>query len=68
MNSYNKLTNLIEKQKNLLCVGLDSDLNKIPKFLSNNKNDTNELETLFEFNKLIIDLTKNHCISYKINF
>ena len=70
MNSYNKLTNLIEKENNLLCVGLDSDLKKIPKFLTKsiNNSNNNELETLLEFNKLIIDLTKNDCISYKINF
>jgi orotidine-5'-phosphate decarboxylase len=72
MNSYNKIINLIEKKKNLLCVGLDSDLSKIPKFLLKSNNNTNDLETLLEslleFNKFIIDLTKNDCISYKINF
>jgi orotidine-5'-phosphate decarboxylase len=56
--------NLIEqiKQKNsYLCVGLDTDITKIPKHLLQNKN------AIVDFNKAIIDATKDYCVSYKIN-
>lgn len=44
-----------------LCVGLDTDTAKIPKHLQNHP------DAVFEFNKQIIDATKDHCVSYKIN-
>ncbi|MDX2189771.1 MAG: orotidine-5'-phosphate decarboxylase [Bacteroidota bacterium] len=44
-----------------LCVGLDSDINKIPKFLKT------EPDPIFSFNKAIIDATIDYCVSYKIN-
>ena len=44
-----------------LCVGLDTDLAKIPKHLRSHPN------ALFEFNRQIIDATKDHCVAYKIN-
>ena len=44
-----------------LCVGLDTDLSKLPKHL---QADSNAVVT---FNKAIIDATKNYCVSYKIN-
>jgi len=51
----------IHKKSSLLCVGLDADINKIPPFLL-------ELEDpIFEFNKQIIDATKDYCIAYKPN-
>jgi orotidine-5'-phosphate decarboxylase len=50
------------KQKNsYLCVGLDTDITKIPKHLLQNKN------AIVDFNKAIIDATKDYCVSYKIN-
>jgi len=56
--------NLIDQiriKKSFLCVGLDVDLNKIPKHLL-------ELEDpLFEFNKAIIDATHDLTVSYKPN-
>ena len=56
-----ELFNNILKKKSFLCVGLDPDINKIPKFLL-------ELEDpIFEFNKRIIDATKDYCVSYKPN-
>ena len=51
----------IKKKKSFLCVGLDTDINKIPKHLL-------ELEDpIFEFNKQIIDATKEFCVAYKPN-
>lgn len=44
-----------------LCVGLDTDLNKIPKHLLSEKN------PIITFNKAIIDATKDYCVAYKIN-
>ncbi len=51
----------IRKKKSFLCVGLDTDIEKIPKHLLNTE------DPIFEFNKAIIDATKNYCIAYKIN-
>jgi len=59
--TYKELFDQILKKRSFLCVGLDSDLKKIPSFL---------LETddpIFEFNKQIIDATKDLCVSYKLN-
>jgi orotidine-5'-phosphate decarboxylase len=51
----------IQTKKSFLCIGLDVDLNKIPKHLL-------ELEDpIFEFNKSIIDATNDLCVSYKPN-
>ncbi|MDQ3552072.1 MAG: orotidine-5'-phosphate decarboxylase [Bacteroidota bacterium] len=44
-----------------LCVGLDTDVDKIPLHLQSHP------DAVFEFNKAIIDATKQYCISYKIN-
>ncbi|MGC4022736.1 MAG: orotidine-5'-phosphate decarboxylase [Cyclobacteriaceae bacterium] len=50
-----------KKRKSYLCVGLDTDLEKIPKHLF--KTD----DPVFEFNKQIIDATKEFCVAYKPN-
>lgn len=51
----------IRKKKSFLCVGLDTDLDKIPKHLL-------QLEDpIFEFNKAIIDTTQEFCVAYKPN-
>jgi len=55
------LFSLIKKKKSFLCVGLDSDINKIPKHLL--KLD----DPVFEFNKMIIDATIDLSIAYKPN-
>ena len=56
-----KLIAQIKKKQSFLCVGLDTDINKIPKYLL-------ELEyPIFEFNKQIIDATKDCCVAYKPN-
>ncbi|MCC6187352.1 MAG: orotidine-5'-phosphate decarboxylase [Chitinophagaceae bacterium] len=51
----------IRSKKSVLCVGLDTDLDKIPKHL------LQEPDPLFAFNKAIIDATKDYAVSYKIN-
>ncbi len=48
-------------KKSYLCVGLDTDITKIPKHL------LSETDPVFSFNKAIIDSTKDLCVSYKIN-
>ena len=55
------LVSEIKKKRSYLCVGLDTDVNKIPQHLKRNEN------AVFEFNKQIIDATKDLCVSYKIN-
>jgi len=56
-----QLVDQIWKKKSYLCVGLDTDITKIPKHL------LNEADPVFAFNKAIIDATKEFCVSYKIN-
>ncbi|HRP55525.1 orotidine-5'-phosphate decarboxylase [Agriterribacter sp.] len=56
-----QLAEHIKAQSSYLCVGLDTDINKIPKHL------LSYTDPVFEFNKQIIDATKDHCASYKIN-
>ncbi len=51
----------IRTKKSYLCVGLDSDITKIPAHLLQKE------DPVFEFNKAIIDATKDVCVSYKIN-
>ncbi len=48
-------------RKSYLCVGLDTDINKIPNHLQSHP------DAIFEFNKAIIDATLDYCVSYKIN-
>lgn len=51
----------IKLRKSFLCVGLDVDIDRIPGHLL-------ELEDpIFEFNKQIIDATKDYCVAYKPN-
>ena len=57
----NILTEQIKEKGSYLCVGLDTDITKIPKHLKENKN------AIVDFNKAIIDATKAYCVSYKIN-
>jgi orotidine-5'-phosphate decarboxylase len=56
-----QLTEQIFAKRNYLCVGLDTDITKIPKHLFSHP------DPIFEFNKQIIDTTKDFCVSYKIN-
>jgi len=56
-----ELVNQIKLKKTFLCVGLDSDIEKIPKHLLEFE------DPVFEFNKAIIDATKDFCVAYKPN-
>lgn len=51
----------IRLKKSFLCIGLDVDLNKIPKYL------LEEEDPIFAFNKEIIDATHHLCVAYKPN-
>ena len=52
----------IQAKKSFLCVGLDTDVNKIPEFMFDEYEDP-----IFEFNKAIIDATADLCVAYKPN-
>ena len=51
----------IKRKKSFLCVGLDTDLKKIPEHL------LKEEDPIFAFNKAIIDSTAPYCVAYKPN-
>ena len=55
------LVERIREKQSYLCVGLDTDITKIPKHL------LSLIDPIFAFNKAIIDATKDLCVSYKIN-
>jgi len=59
--TYTELVAEIKRKKTFLCIGLDTDLNKIPKHLLQYD------DPIFEFNKQIIDATKQYCVAYKPN-
>lgn len=61
MKSQEKILNKNNGGK-FVCVGLDTDINKIPKFLQNDS------DGIFKFNKEIIEATREYAASYKINF
>ncbi len=56
-----ELVKQIRLKKSFLCVGLDTDLEKIPKHL------LQEEDPIFSFNKAIIDATQDFCVAYKPN-
>lgn len=56
-----QLVHQIKTKKSFLCIGLDVDLNKIPKHILVLE------DPIFEFNKAIIDATHDLCVSYKPN-
>jgi orotidine-5'-phosphate decarboxylase len=56
-----ELAEQIFSKKSYLCIGLDTDKSKIPKHLLSHS------DPVFEFNRQIIDATKDYCVSYKIN-
>lgn len=56
-----QLVNAIRNKRSYLCVGLDTDIEKIPPHLRSQPN------AVLAFNKAIIDATKEYCVSYKIN-
>ena len=56
-----QLIEQINVKRSYLCVGLDTDITKIPKHLQSRP------DAVVEFNKQIIDATKDLCVAYKIN-
>ena len=56
-----QLIEQIKIKRSYLCVGLDTDITKIPTHLQSHP------DAIFEFNKQIIDATKDLCVAYKIN-
>ena len=56
-----ELIQQIRLKKSFLCVGLDPDLDKLPPHLLETE------DPIFEFNKAIIDATKDLCVAYKPN-
>lgn len=56
-----ELVHLIREKQSFLCIGLDTDLHRIPRHLHTHA------DPVFAFNKAIIDATKDLCVSYKIN-
>ena len=56
-----QLETQIQQKQSFLCIGLDIDLNKIPKYL------LSEEDPIFAFNKSIIDATHHLCVAYKPN-
>jgi orotidine-5'-phosphate decarboxylase len=56
-----QLVDQIFTKRSYLCIGLDTDIEKIPKHL------LSTADPIFEFNKQIVDATKDLCISYKVN-
>lgn len=51
----------IKEKKSYLCIGLDTDIEKIPEHLKSSE------DAIFRFNKEIIDVTFDLCVAYKIN-
>lgn len=62
MTFNEKLRTIQRKNKSLLCIGLDTDISKIPEYL------LGYADPMFEFNRRIIDATKDIVCAYKINF
>lgn len=56
-----ELIELIKRKKSFLCVGLDSDISKLPECLADKE------DPIFEFNKAIIDSTLPYTVAYKPN-
>ncbi len=55
------LVQQIKKKKSFLCVGLDTDIQKIPEHLKTHD------DPVFEFNRQIIEATAEYCVAYKAN-
>lgn len=62
MSFWTKYQAIIKKNKSYVCVGLDSDLSRLPECV------LNEEDPIFAFNRKIIDATKDYVACYKPNF
>jgi len=56
------LVSKMKANKSVLCVGLDTDIHRIPSFIKENYEDP-----IYEFNRRIIESTKDICVAYKFN-
>ncbi|MGH2574738.1 MAG: orotidine-5'-phosphate decarboxylase, partial [Ignavibacteria bacterium] len=61
MHFSKKLKNIFRKNNSHLCIGLDTDIRKLPQFL------LTDTSPAFEFNKLIIECTSDLVCAYKLN-
>ena len=59
--NYAQLVENIKRKRSFLCVGLDTDIKKIPSHLAS------EEDAIFKFNTAIIDATAPYCVAYKPN-
>lgn len=59
--TYSDLVSQIKKKRSFLCVGLDTDLQKIPAHLLSTE------DPIFEFNKAVVDATVAYAVAYKPN-
>lgn len=59
--TYQQLFQQIIEKQSYLCIGLDTDLDKIPRHLLDLE------DPIFEFNKAIVDATRDLCVAYKPN-
>lgn len=59
--TYQEITRQIIEKKSYLCVGLDTDMNLVPRFLLDRE------YPVFEFNRQIIDATVSYAVAYKLN-
>lgn len=62
MNIQEKITDIQTSTNTMLCIGLDTDIAKLPEGIERT------VQGVVEFNRLIIEATKDVCCSYKINF
>ena len=63
-----ELVEQIFAKKSFLCVGLDTDINKLPKCITESEDIQGaEAEMMFKFNQAIIDATAPYCVAYKPN-
>lgn len=62
MNFYQRIHSIQKKKNSLLCIGLDTDATKLPAHLRPS------IRSMVEFNKAIIEATKDVASAYKINF
>lgn len=56
-----ELFNQIKEKQSFLCIGLDTDITKVPKHLLHTD------DPIYEFNKLIVNETAKYCVAYKPN-
>ncbi len=61
MNFYQRIRSIQRKNNSLLCIGLDTDINRIPEFLFEYG------DPIYEFNRRVIDATRDIVCAYKLN-